>query len=128
MTILEVIPQVIPGQSLLEKSVLGIMVLVMMAVTGFIYKQMSNAQDKRESSYLDDKKTQNEQHSKLMEVMTKKLDEAEKDRDSIYNAQLEHFKTTESALLQIIGKNTEAFEKFNESIIKFITIMNTKLK
>lgn len=124
MTILEVLPQVVPGQSVLEKSVLGIMVLLMMAVTGFIYKQMSNAQERRAAEYVEDKKLSAEHHKQLMDIMEKKLFEAEKDRDGVYNNYLEHFKTSEQSLLQIITKNTDIAIKLNETFVKLIITLD----
>jgi len=115
-TVLEVV-QAIPGQSILDKSILGIFSLVFMGAIAFIYKQM-----------IDSQKAQTEQHKQQMEVMIKKLDESERDRDDIYNNYLDHFKTSEQSLLQIISKNTDAFAALNQTAIKLMLVIENKLK
>jgi len=107
----------IPGQSILDKSILGIFVLIFMGVIAYIYKQS-----------LESNKEQKAQHQAQLDMMIKKLDESEIDRDDIYNNYLEHFKTSEQSLLQIISKNTEVFSIFNSTAIKLISIIDLKFK
>jgi len=104
---------IIPGQTFLEKSLLGVFCLILMGAVVFIYKQSINSQNEQRLV-----------HKEQLDLMSRKLDEAEKDRDVIYNNYLDHFKSTELSMLNIIALNTEAFTKLNETFMKVAVLLD----
>jgi len=104
---------IIPGKTTLEQSVLGIFCLILLGAVVFIYKQG-----------IDSQKEQRLVHKEQLDLMSRKLDEAEKDREVIYNNYLDHFKSTELSMLNIIALNTDAFTKLNDTFMKVAVLLD----